>query len=791
MSVLEKPTVINHIDNLTSNNSFRFATGNQNKLQEIARLLGVPEVPGIDLKIDEIQSLDPLEVAGKKAISAYEKNGGEPILVEDTSLDFLAFNGLPGTFVNQFTSSAEIRKQWCKNAQENGDRRAVARVIFALFDGTDIHYRIGETSGTIANELRGTQGFGWDDMFEPDGQDQLDDWDGKKRTFAEMSPEQKDKLSMRTRALLALRDKPIQVKTGVYQLPEPYQFQIDAIDHERLNNETALQHAFNLESIRGNKPNKELKVDQFPPYYCNEFANGSIQQIIPGKDSPSLGFIVTPIDTARKLYGQPHRLRCDPKGKNIVWWQQGPDSIKKALASRTFEFNLHHNDETYSHLRDLKDGYYRINGEKIPLESRPNTPSPVIEKLISILYKMPETADPEEAIDDAMSQYQVIDTAAVSELGYARESSDNMMSRTRSANLGLFLRSTGIPSSIFSLGGMPPVSGWKDVITTSALSFMRSYITRNSIFAGNDNRQERLFISAKEDIQMLGLPKDIEDLVIAQIGISVGCENPKLIANYVRHMYEKEGLRSARIYTTNADPKIVQTAEAIRQTVGVGPEEFHLCVAPFVDIKQAKKLISPNIRTNTLLAGHGAGENCTSLAAGGAANALELLYLMYLDPDFNNTAIGLEGGTGTSIGALLGMVDVISMNRRGVQGGIETGGLYAEHINGFAAQPYHGSASPVTQWIEALMYPELNDRRVDDAGRLKNVEGKPNYMKKPRSVDSITDNFAEARMYGGRALADQDARHIYELRKHIKQTGHKNHRIVSNAAAYLASPHRQ
>jgi hypothetical protein len=116
----------------------------------------------------------------------------------------------------------------------------------------------------------------------------------------------------------------------------------------------------------------------------------------------------------------------------------------------------------------------------------------------------------------------------------------------------------------------------------------------------------------------------------------------------------------------------IETSDRIRNKIG---NDGRICVGPTVDIEQSLRLIDKNISANILLNGHGGGENCTSLAGGGAADALELVYLMSINPEFNKTAIGLEGGTGTSFGALLGMVDVVS-NRRGIAAGIEAGSLY-------------------------------------------------------------------------------------------------------------------
>jgi XTP/dITP diphosphohydrolase len=69
----------------------------------------------------------------------------------------------------------------------------VALVAYA--DGTDV-WAEGVLPGTIAREARGTNGFGYDPLFVPDG--------GDGTTFAEMQPEEKDAVSHRGRAFRAL-----------------------------------------------------------------------------------------------------------------------------------------------------------------------------------------------------------------------------------------------------------------------------------------------------------------------------------------------------------------------------------------------------------------------------------------------------------------------------------------------------------------------------------------------------------------------------------------------------------
>lgn len=551
----------------------------------------------------------------------------------------------------------------------------------------------------------------------------------------------------------------------IFRLPEPDRLRREAVREERLKEERAIKFAFDLECLSGVTPNAEFRVGEMPPYFEIPYADGHIKRYVSNPDSASIGLIVTPWDTAVDLYGNPRRLQLDKDG-NVIFWQMGPEAVRLALAARAQEFLKFHNEEMYEYIRGLQSG-------EIKVPKRSNTPSLAIEELLGVKR-------------DAYGKLEFHITAATQELGYIRMYSASKMSRKQPRTKGLILNSAGIPSSLFALGGMPPVTGSRDVLVTAAMSFMRSYIPRNSIFVNNPDLQIKLFKQARERIESYGLPKDIEKIVVAQIGISVGCENPDQIAKDVARMKEA-GCSSVRIYTTNTDYRTAETARKIRAAVG---RDFTICVGPIVDLRQAKLLVAEDVGVNILLAGHGGGENCTSLGGGGTANSLELLYSMYTDSAFNDTAIGLEGGTGDEIGALLGMLDVISLNRRGVAGGIETGGLFVEHTNGKVGQPYHGSASAITQWGEVVFNPEVAASRFNDAGRLEDVEGKPNYTFKPASIHSVVEDFADRREFAGRALADQAAQSIGEIRENIARNGGHNHRIVSGNAALIAGEHR-
>jgi len=166
-----------------------FATTNKNKLTEAKQILGI-NVKGIKLELDEIQTLDPEECVRKKAITAYYAFG-KPILVEDTSLFFEAWNGLPGVFIDYFLKSVEIigLLKMLTNAK---NRKANAITYLGIFNGQKCKLFKGEVEGKIAQKPKGKNGFGWDSIFIPKGHS---------KTFAEMNPGEKNMISMRKQAL--------------------------------------------------------------------------------------------------------------------------------------------------------------------------------------------------------------------------------------------------------------------------------------------------------------------------------------------------------------------------------------------------------------------------------------------------------------------------------------------------------------------------------------------------------------------------------------------------------------
>ncbi len=171
-----------------------FATTNKNKFREVS-LVMKGRIKQISIDFIEPQSLDIDYVARFKAEYAY-KAVGEAVLIEDTSLEIDALNGLPGTLTKFFLERIK-QKGILELIKDSENRDACAVTEFALFDGKKFITAISKLKGKISLSEHGNS-YGWDTIFIPEG---------STRTYAELGEREKVKYSMRTRALKGIISK--------------------------------------------------------------------------------------------------------------------------------------------------------------------------------------------------------------------------------------------------------------------------------------------------------------------------------------------------------------------------------------------------------------------------------------------------------------------------------------------------------------------------------------------------------------------------------------------------------
>ena len=165
--------------------NLHFVTSNPNKFRELSELLEF-NLSHIELDLQEIQTTNLHELVKFKIRKAYEY-AQAPVIVEDTSLYFLAWNELPGPQVKFFLKNLGLSGMVrALDAFNNNSACAVCCLGFTK-DGERIQLFEGKIKGVIVNP-RGSQNFGWDAIFLPEGHQQ---------TFGEMSPKEKHQISPR------------------------------------------------------------------------------------------------------------------------------------------------------------------------------------------------------------------------------------------------------------------------------------------------------------------------------------------------------------------------------------------------------------------------------------------------------------------------------------------------------------------------------------------------------------------------------------------------------------------
>lgn len=185
-----------------------FATNNVHKLQEVRQILGdafeVVSLAEIGC-YDDIPETEPT-LEGNALIKArwVAEKFGCSCFADDTGLEVDALGGAPGVRSARYAASegesghdsqANMRLL-LRNLAGVADRRARFRTVMALVreDGSELTVS-GKVEGSIIEEPRGADGFGYDPVFVPEGDN---------RTFAEMSAEEKNAVSHRRRATEAL-----------------------------------------------------------------------------------------------------------------------------------------------------------------------------------------------------------------------------------------------------------------------------------------------------------------------------------------------------------------------------------------------------------------------------------------------------------------------------------------------------------------------------------------------------------------------------------------------------------
>lgn len=183
-----------------------FATNNKHKLEEIKDILGkdfeIVSLDEIGCHEDIPETGLTLEENARQKSTYIVEHYNHDCFADDTGLEVDSLNGEPGVHSARYAegtdhdSEANMRKLLSKMSNVK-DRTARFRTVISLIINGVEHQFEGRVEGRIATEKHGTEGFGYDPIFIPEGYD---------KSFAELGEEVKNQISHRARAVKKLAE---------------------------------------------------------------------------------------------------------------------------------------------------------------------------------------------------------------------------------------------------------------------------------------------------------------------------------------------------------------------------------------------------------------------------------------------------------------------------------------------------------------------------------------------------------------------------------------------------------
>ena len=189
-----------------------FATNNAHKLEEIRAILGhshdILSLNDIQCHADIPETADTLEGNALQKARYVWDHYHLSVFADDTGLEVDALGGAPGVYSARYAGGAghDSEANMAKLLRElhgHTDRTARFRTVIALIladasdKGFSEHLFEGKVEGRIATERQGSEGFGYDPLFVPDGYDE---------SFAQLGTAIKNRISHRAHAVARLTD---------------------------------------------------------------------------------------------------------------------------------------------------------------------------------------------------------------------------------------------------------------------------------------------------------------------------------------------------------------------------------------------------------------------------------------------------------------------------------------------------------------------------------------------------------------------------------------------------------
>lgn len=177
-----------------------FATNNSHKIREVQRLVG-DKYKLLSLKdigcLEELpEEQDTLEGNAIQKAEYVYRNYQVNCFADDTGLEVGSLNGEPGVYSARYAGSHRSDEDNMQlvlaNLSDKNDRSAAFRTVICSILGGKQSIFEGIVTGQILPEYKGNKGFGYDPIFKPDGYE---------LSFAEMTLDEKNKISHRAKAI--------------------------------------------------------------------------------------------------------------------------------------------------------------------------------------------------------------------------------------------------------------------------------------------------------------------------------------------------------------------------------------------------------------------------------------------------------------------------------------------------------------------------------------------------------------------------------------------------------------
>ena len=184
--------------------SLVFATNNAHKLEEVQAIVGdrfvIKSLAAIDCQDDIPETGHTFEENAQQKTDYLVRKYAVSCFGDDSGLEVDALDKAPGVYSARYSGSRDMEQNidlLLTNLGDKADRTARFRTVISLNLAGAQYFFEGSIEGHIIQERRGEGGFGYDPIFIPAGYS---------KTFAEMSAEEKNKISHRAIAVRQLAD---------------------------------------------------------------------------------------------------------------------------------------------------------------------------------------------------------------------------------------------------------------------------------------------------------------------------------------------------------------------------------------------------------------------------------------------------------------------------------------------------------------------------------------------------------------------------------------------------------